>query len=108
MIYQPNGLVLECYAAVVCANGDVICEMAGFTDPTGDGTGANNGRTASLLNCYAGLIRAGEVASGRISHAMHLTCSRMLLAATDQAAIAFSASPSKVPTSPSGFGIGSA
>ena len=79
-IYQPDGLVLECYDAVVCANGDVVCQMAGFTDPTGDGTGANNGRCASLLNCYAGLIRAGEVASGRIPHALNLTCSRRLMA----------------------------
>jgi hypothetical protein len=79
-IYQPDGLVLECYDAVVCANGDVVCTMAGFTDPAGDGTGANNGRCASLINCYAGLVRAGEVASGRIRHALHLTCSRKLLA----------------------------
>ena len=42
--------------------------------------GTNNGRCASLINCYAGLLRAGEVDSGRIPHALQLTCSRKLMA----------------------------
>ena len=79
-VMQPNGLVLECYDAVVCGNGDVICTMASFSDPCSDGTGANNGRCASLLNNYAGLIRQGEVAGGRIPHALSCTMSRLLLA----------------------------
>ena len=79
-VMQPSGLVLECYDAVVCRNGDVICGMAGFTDPSGDGTGANNGRCASLLNNYAGLIRKGEVTQGKIPHALSCLVSRRLLA----------------------------
>jgi len=79
-VMQPNGLILECYDAVVCANGDVICSMASFTDPSGDGVGSNNGRCASLLDNYAGLIRKGEVADGRILHALSCTMSRLLLA----------------------------
>jgi len=79
-VMQPNGLVLECYDAVVCRNGDVVCTMAGFTDPSGDGTGANNGRCASLLNNYAGLIRKGEVTQGKIPHALSCLMSRRLLA----------------------------
>ena len=79
-VMQPNGLVLECYDAVVCRNGDVICTMAGFTDPSGKGTGANNGRCASLINNYAGLIRKGEVTQGKIPHALSCLMSRLLLA----------------------------
>ncbi|MFZ2654308.1 MAG: hypothetical protein WAX69_05290 [Victivallales bacterium] len=79
-VMQPNGLVLECYDAVVCGNGDVICAMASFSDPCSDGTGVNNGRCASLLSNYAGLIRKGEVSSGRIPHALSCTMSRLLLA----------------------------
>ena len=48
--------MLECYDAVVCSNGDVVCTMAGFTDPCSGGTGANNGRCASLLNDYAAFL----------------------------------------------------
>ena len=79
-VVQPSGLVLECYDAVVCSSGDVICTMASFSDPCSDGTGANNGRCASLLNNYAGLIRKGELADGRIAHALSCTMSRLLLA----------------------------
>ncbi len=79
-IWQPGGLILECYGAVVCGNGDVICTMASFSDPSGDGTGAGNGRCASLLPNYAGLIRKGEVDGRRISHALSCTVSRLLLA----------------------------
>jgi len=79
-IMQPSGLVLECYDAVVCGNGDIVCTMASFSDPRSDGTGANNGRCASLLNNYAGLIRQGEVAGGKISHVLSCTMSRLLLA----------------------------
>ena len=79
-VMQPNGLVLECYGAVVCGNGDVICTFASFSDPRGDGTGANNGRCASSISNYAGLIRKGEVAAGRIPHALSCIMSRLLLA----------------------------
>ncbi|MGB8353656.1 MAG: hypothetical protein WCD79_07210, partial [Chthoniobacteraceae bacterium] len=79
-VIQPSGLVLECYDTVVCRNGDIICTMAGFTDPTGDGTGASNGRCASLLNNYAGLIRKGEITRGKIPHALSCLASRLLLA----------------------------
>jgi len=79
-VMQPNGLVLECYDAVVCANGDVVCTMASFSDPSGEGTGDNNGRCASLLDNYAGLIRKGEVAGGKIPHALSCLMSRLVLA----------------------------
>ncbi len=78
-VMQPNGWMLECYAAVVCANGDVVSSMASFTDPASDGTGTNNGRCASLLNNYAGLIRKGELQEGMIPHALSCHVSRLLL-----------------------------
>lgn len=79
-IMQPDGLMLECYAAVVCANGDVVCTMASFSDPAADGSGRENGRTASLVPNYAGQIRRGEIASGRIAHALACTAPAALLA----------------------------
>ncbi|MDD5673483.1 MAG: fibronectin type III domain-containing protein [Chitinivibrionales bacterium] len=78
-IYQPGGLVLECYGAVVCGNGDVVAGMAGFSDPLGDGTGYDNGRCASMLPNYAGKIRKGEITNGVIPHALSCNISRLLL-----------------------------
>lgn len=78
-IWQPDGKVLEVYGAVVCENGDVIGTMASFTDPEGDGSGLANGRCASLISNFAGLIRAGEVASGSIKHALAATFPPSLL-----------------------------
>ncbi|MEK6794519.1 MAG: hypothetical protein AABZ39_07065 [Spirochaetota bacterium] len=72
-IWQPDGKVLEVYCAVVCKNGDIIGTMAGFTDPVSDGSGLENGRTASLIPNYAGLIREGEVTAGVIDHALSCT-----------------------------------
>ncbi len=79
-IWQPDGRVLEVYCAVVCKNGDVIGTMASFTDPSGDGSGLANGRCASLIPNFAGLIRRGEVASGSIGHALACTFPAALLA----------------------------
>lgn len=72
-IWQPDGLVFEAYCAVVCDNGDIICTAASFTDPASDGSGLQNGRCASLIPNYAGLIRAGEVNAGEIPHALACT-----------------------------------
>jgi hypothetical protein len=69
-VFQPTGLVLECYDAIVCGNGDIICAIAGFSDPTGDGAGDENGRCASLTPNYAGKIRARELDLGQIPHAL--------------------------------------
>lgn len=78
-IWQPDGRVLEVYGAVICQNGDVIGTMASFTDPSGDGSGKANGRCASLIPNYAGLIREGEVAGGSIDHALACTFPPALL-----------------------------
>jgi hypothetical protein len=79
-IFQPNGWVLDCYAAVVLANGDIVCGMASYVDARGEGTGWSNGRRASMLPSFAGLIRDGEIDSGDIKHALVCQSSRLILA----------------------------
>jgi hypothetical protein len=78
-IMQPNGLFLEAYNTVVCANGDIISPIASFTDPTSDGTGYQNGRVASLFPNYGGKIRSGEISSGTIPHALCCTIPAAML-----------------------------
>src|SRR5262249_12278466 len=43
---------------------------ASAIDARGDGTGWWNGRRASMLPSFAGLIRKGEISRGRIPHAL--------------------------------------
>ncbi len=69
-VFQPDGWVLDVYAAVVTTEGDVVGTMASWIDARGDGTGWWNGRRASMLPSFAGLIRSGEIAGGRIPHAL--------------------------------------
>jgi hypothetical protein len=72
-IYQPNGLVMEAYNAVILGNGDIVCQIASFTDPRSEGTGYQNGRLASLIPNYAGKIKQSEIVAGKIPHAMCIT-----------------------------------
>ena len=69
-VFQPDGWVIDIYAGVVTADGRVIGTMASWIDARGDGTGWWNGRRASMLPSFAGLIRTGEIAAGRIPHAL--------------------------------------
>lgn len=78
-IFQPNGWVLDCYATVVLANGDIVCGMASYVNARGEGTGWSNGRRASMLPSFAGLIRDGEITSGDIRHALVCQMSRLAL-----------------------------
>jgi hypothetical protein len=78
-IHQPNGWVLDAYAAIVLANGDIVCMMASFVDSKGKGTGWSNGRRASMLPSFAGVIRQGELSSGDIKHALACLASPTLL-----------------------------
>jgi hypothetical protein len=78
-IFQPNGWVLDCYATVVLANGDIVCGMASYVNARGEGTGWSNGRRASMLPSFAGLIRDGEISSGAIKHALVCQMSRLVL-----------------------------
>ncbi|MGD9763478.1 MAG: hypothetical protein AB7V27_07185 [Candidatus Binatia bacterium] len=78
-VFQPDGWVLDVYAAVVTSKGDVVGTMASWINARGDGTGWWNGRRASMLPSFAGLIRKGEIASGRIPHALAVQLPAQLL-----------------------------
>lgn len=69
-VLQPDGWIVDVYAGVVLSNGKVLGTMASALDARGDGTGWWNGRRASMLPSLAGLIRNGEIAAGRIPHAL--------------------------------------
>lgn len=76
---QPNGLVVETYATIVLASGDVVALSASVTDPASLGDGRQNGQTASMLPDYAGLFQDDDIATG-IDHAMAITVPAKLLA----------------------------
>jgi hypothetical protein len=69
-VFEPDAWVLDSYATVVTSDGSVLATMASWINARGDGTGWWNGRRASMLPSFAGLIRSGEIASGRIPHAL--------------------------------------
>src|SRR5205814_2354148 len=69
-VIQPDGWALETYATIVLPQGPSSHLIASFYDLKGDGTGYWNGRRASMVPSLGGLIRKGEVASGRIPHAL--------------------------------------
>lgn len=69
-VFQPDGWVIDIFATVVTAQGSVLGTIASYIDARGDGTGWWSGRRASMLPSFAGLIRTGELANGRIPHAL--------------------------------------
>jgi hypothetical protein len=69
-VFQPDGWVIDIFATVVTSQGSVLGTMASYIDARGDGTGWWSGRRASMLPSFAGLIRTGELAAGRIPHAL--------------------------------------
>jgi len=78
-VFQPDGWVVDIYATVVTSGGIVVATMASYIDARGDGTGWWDGRRASMLPSFAGLIRSGELASGRIPHALAVQVPASLL-----------------------------
>lgn len=78
-VMQPDGWVLDSYATVVLSSGAVLGTMASWIDVRGDGTGWWNGRRASMLPSFAGLIRDGEIEAERIPHALAMQAPRRLL-----------------------------
>ena len=69
-IWQPNGWVLELNSTIGLSTGDLVSLMASYTDPRGLGTGLSNGRRATMIPNYAGVLRDGELSSNRIRHAL--------------------------------------
>ena len=80
-VFQPNGLVLDTINTVVMSNGTIITSMASYINARADGTGSSNGRRASMLPSFAGLIRKGEISSGHIPHALAALAPQSLLEA---------------------------
>jgi hypothetical protein len=72
-VFQPNGWVLETFATIRLSNGDIVCGYAGYTWPYSNGSGFQNGRRATMIPNYAGVIRKGEFSSGTIHHALALS-----------------------------------
>ncbi len=79
-VIQPDGWVLDMYNGVVVSGNRVVSSMASWIDARGDGTGWWNGRRASMLPSFAGLIRKGEINGGRIPHALAMLVPTTLLA----------------------------
>jgi hypothetical protein len=78
-VIQPTGWALDTYATVTLDDQTLLASMGSFVDLKGDGTGYWNGRRASMIPSLAGLIRKGELASGRIPHALAVTISPTVL-----------------------------
>lgn len=104
VVVQPDGRALEMYSPVVLRSGTWISMMYSFTDPLrGMGIGAENGRRASMIPSYAGVITDEDVASGSIDHAIVLMVPpSMLTTAFTPPALAFDNDPNYSGTVPMG------
>jgi hypothetical protein len=78
-VFQPDGLVLDSFNTVVTSSRVIVSSMASLVDAKGDGTGLANGRRASLIPSFAGLIRNGEIGSARIPHALAVQMPQSML-----------------------------
>lgn len=80
-IIQPDGTAVEMYAPIKMSDGTWVAMMYSVTNAlTGQGVGAENGRTASMIENYAGVLRDMDVTSGTISHALAITVPASMLA----------------------------
>ncbi len=71
VVMQPDGIALEFYAPIKLSSGQWVSEMYSFTDAlAGMGSGFEGGRRASMVPCYAGVIREVDLRQGRIDHAL--------------------------------------
>ncbi len=95
-IIQPNGTVIELYAPVVLSSGAWVSSMFSVTNAVTDlGVGADNGRRASMIENYAGVLRDTDISSGTIDHALAITVPGSMLAqAFTGPALAFDSSSS--------------
>lgn len=95
VILQPDGRALELYSPVKLSSGAWVSQMFTLTDSVnGLGIGAENGRRASMVPAYAGVITEANLAAGRIPHALALMVPASLLApAFVGPALAFDSDP---------------
>jgi hypothetical protein len=79
-IIQPNGMAVEMYSAIVLSTGEWVAEMFSLTPAlAGNGVGRENGRTASMIENYAGALRGYEVRVGKIDHALAIVIPASML-----------------------------
>jgi hypothetical protein len=69
-VIQPDGFALDTINSIVTNDNSILTPMASYVDLHGDGTGTWDGRRASMLPAFAGVIRTGEIAKGSIPHAL--------------------------------------
>jgi len=95
-ILQPDGTWLDCIHAIVLSNGQgIVCEMYSFVDGTSDGSAVENGRRASMVPSFAGIVRGQEAAANNIRHALVMSGPNALLRACfTKVALAFDAQSS--------------
>ena len=94
VVFLPDGRALETYATIILSSGEIVAQMASFTDYRADGTGWWNGRRASMLPSYGGILRDREVSQEVIDHALAANVSRTVLdTAAAWPALAFDANP---------------
>ncbi len=82
VVIQPNGTAMEMYSAIRFSSGPIVSSMFSFTPALGGmGEGYENGRSASMIEVYAGVIRDLDVISGQIRHALAVAAPPSLLKA---------------------------
>jgi T5SS/PEP-CTERM-associated repeat protein len=93
VIIQPDGMAIELYSPIVLSTGQIVSSAFSATNAlSGSGTGEDNGRTASMIENYAGVLRDIDVTSGTIDHALAIVVPQsMLTAAVTGPALAFDA-----------------
>lgn len=72
-IVQPNGWVLEVLGGIRLSTGELVGVFHSYSDPEGIGDGLANGRRASMIPNYAGILSNEDLEAGRIDHALCLT-----------------------------------
>lgn len=104
VVVQPDGRALELYSAVVLSDGTLVSQQYSFTDALGGmGVGPENGRRASMIPSYAGIITDMDMRRGRIEHALALLVpASMLTTAFVWPALAFDSRPNYTGTVPMG------
>ena len=107
-IIQPDGRALEMYSAIRMSTGKWVAEMYSYTQPETElGIGAENGRCASMISNYAGIIRDAEINEGIINHAIAVVISpTMLTTSYVYPALAFDSNPGYSGTLPMGTRLG--
>lgn len=104
VVIQPDGSALEMYSPIKLSSGNWVSLMSSFTPAlTGQGDGHENGRTASMVENYAGVLRDADFANASIDHALALVAPpTMLTTAFTGPALAFDSNPNYSGTLPMG------